>query len=132
MNKYKTILASVYAVNPYKGSEDATGWNFVLQIARFNKVIAITRENNQENIEKYILENPDEVYKNIEFLYFDLPYYMRFWKKGGRGAMLYYLMWQKGILGYIKKQKIKYEILKFLLRKSMLNLLIKQHKEKTC
>tara|TARA_B110001450_G_scaffold156040_1_gene145480 strand:+ start:3507 stop:4736 length:1230 start_codon:yes stop_codon:yes gene_type:complete len=110
MNKYKTILASVYAVNPYKGSEDATGWNFVLQIARFNKVIAITRENNQENIEKYILENPDEVYKNIEFLYFDLPYYMRFWKKGGRGAMLYYLMWQKGILGYIKKQKIKYDI----------------------
>ncbi|NQY28670.1 MAG: glycosyltransferase family 4 protein [Flavobacteriaceae bacterium] len=110
MNKNKTILASTYAVNPYKGSEDAMGWNFIIQIARFNKVIAITRENNQENIEKYMLENPKEEYKNIQFLYFDLPYYMRFWKKGGRGAMLYYLMWQKGIVGYIKKQQIKYDI----------------------
>jgi len=110
MNKNKTILASTYAVNPYKGSEDAMGWNFVIQIARFNKVIAITRENNQENIEKYMLENPREEYENIQFLYFDLPYYMRFWKKGGRGAMLYYLMWQKGIVGYIKKQNIKYDI----------------------
>jgi len=110
MNKNKIILASTYAVNPYKGSEDAMGWNFVMQIARFNKVIAITRENNQENIEKYMLENPKEEHKNIQFLYFDLPYYMRFWKKGGRGAMLYYLMWQKGIVSYIKKQKIKYDI----------------------
>ena len=72
MNKNKTILASTYAVNPYKGSEDAMGWNFVMQIARFNKVIAITRENNQENIEKYMLENPKEEYKNIKFLFYNL------------------------------------------------------------
>jgi len=110
MNNNKIILASTYAVNPYKGSEDAMGWNFVMQIARFNKVIAITRENNQENIEKYMLENPREEYKNVQFLYYDLPYYMRFWKKGGRGAMLYYLMWQKGIVNYIKKQNIRYDI----------------------
>ena len=36
------ILASAYAVNPYKGSEDGTGWQWVLQIARHQKVIAIT------------------------------------------------------------------------------------------
>lgn len=106
----KTILATTYAVNPLKGSEDGMGWNFVYQIAKFNKVIAITRENNQADIEKYMQENPDEVYENIEFLYFDLPYWMRFWKKGGRGAMLYYLMWQKGIVGFIKKQNIQFDI----------------------
>lgn len=106
----KTILATCYAVNPYKGSEDGMGWNFVNQIARFNKVIAITRENNQPAIEKFMKENPNEVYQNITFLYFDLPYWMRFWKKGGRGAMLYYYMWQRGIVSFIKKQVVNYDI----------------------
>jgi len=106
----KTILATTYAVNPFKGSEDGMGWNFVCQIARNNKVIAITRENNQPHIEKYMLENPSEVYQNIQFLYFDLPYWMRFWKKGGRGAMLYYWMWQKGIVSFIKKQNVNFDI----------------------
>lgn len=106
----KTILATCYAVNPFKGSEDGMGWNFVYQIARFNKVIAITRENNRETIEKYMSQNPDLVYKNITYLYYDLPYWMRFWKKGSRGAMLYYLLWQKGIVSFIKKQNINYDI----------------------
>jgi glycosyltransferase involved in cell wall biosynthesis len=106
----KTILASCYAVNPYKGSEDAMGWNFVYQIARFNKVFAITRENNQNAIEKFMIENPDSVYDNITFLYFDLPYWMRFWKKGGRGAMLYYYMWQRGIENFVRKQNLNFDI----------------------
>jgi glycosyltransferase involved in cell wall biosynthesis len=106
----KTILATCYAVNPYKGSEDGMGWNFVCQIARFNKVFAITRENNKTAIEKYMNENPDAVYDNIDFLYFDLPYWMRFWKKGGRGAMLYYYMWQRGIVSFVQKQNLKFDI----------------------
>ena len=106
----KTILASAYAINPYKGSEDGMGWNLVLQIARFNKVIAVTRENNREHIEKYMAENPNPCYANMEFLYFDLPYWMRFWKKGGRGAMLYYFMWQRGIVSFINKQEIHFDI----------------------
>jgi glycosyltransferase involved in cell wall biosynthesis len=106
----KIILASCYAVNPFKGSEDAMGWNFVRQIARFNKVIAVTRENNKEAIELYMQQNPDEVYNNIAFVYFDLPYWMRFWKKGSRGAMLYYYMWQKGIVNYIKKKQLRFDV----------------------
>ncbi|WP_159038436.1 glycosyltransferase [Brumimicrobium mesophilum] len=106
----KNILATAYAINPYKGSEDGMGWNFVMQIARFNNVIAITRENNKEHIEKYMSENPNELYENIQFLYFDLPYWMRFWKKGGRGAMLYYIMWQRGIVQFIKKQNLNFDI----------------------
>jgi len=82
----------------------------VMQIARFNKVIAITRENNRPHIEKYMAENPNDLYHNVQFLYFDLPYWMRFWKKGGRGAMLYYSMWQRGIVSFIKKQNLKFDI----------------------
>lgn len=106
----KTILATAYGVNPYKGSEDGMGWNFICQIARFNKVIAITRENNKPEIEKFISENPDNIYDNILFLFFDLPYWMRFWKRGGNGAMLYFLLWQIGIVRFIKKQKLNFDL----------------------
>lgn len=81
MNNELKILATTYAVNPFKGSEDGMGWNFIYQIARFNFVTAVTRENNREAIEKFMIENPDPVYQRIRFLYFDLPYWMRFWKR---------------------------------------------------
>ena len=106
----KTILASAYAVNPYKGSEDGMGWHFICQIARFNKVIAVTRENNRTHIEKYMLEHPNEFYKNMFLLYFDLPYWMRFWKKGSQGAMIYFYLWQRLLPAFIKKQQITYDI----------------------
>lgn len=105
----KTILATAYDINPYKGSEAATGWNFVLQIARYNKVVAITRKNNKENIEKYIKEfNLDA--SNIKFYYYDLPYWMRFWKKGSRGSALYFYLWQMFMPIFILKNKIKFDI----------------------
>lgn len=110
MQNKKTILATAYAVNPYKGSEDGIGWNWICQIARSSKIIAITRENNAEHIEKYMSENPNSVYQNMQFLYYDLPYWARFWKKGGRGAMLYYYLWQITIPFFIKKQNLDFDI----------------------
>lgn len=106
----KTILATCYAVNPYKGSEDGMGWNFVCQIARYHRVIAITRQNNRPAIEKYMQENKEDMYDNIQFLYYDLPYWMRFWKKGSRGAMLYYLMWQFGLVRFVQQQQLSFDI----------------------
>ena len=110
MNNTKTILATAYAINPYKGSEDGMGWNFVMQIARNNRVIAVTRENNEKDIQSYMSEYPSDVYKNIQFIYFDLPYWQRFWKKGGRGAMLYYLLWQNRLVNFIKDLKLQFDI----------------------
>jgi len=110
MNKMKTVLATTYAVNPYKGSEDGMGWNFVYQIARFNKVIAVTRQNNRKHIEAFMEENPSSVYENMSFVYFDLPYWMRFWKKKSRGAMLYFWMWQRSIPKLISKLNIVFDI----------------------
>jgi glycosyltransferase involved in cell wall biosynthesis len=110
MHPTKTILATAYAINPFKGSEDGMGWNFVCQIARFNKVIAITRENNRPQIERYMAEHPICLYENIQFCYFDLPYWMRFWKKGSRGALLYYWLWQKAIPNFIRAQQLQFDI----------------------
>ncbi len=106
----KTILATTYAVNPYKGSEDAMGWNYVCQVARFHKVIAITRENNREHIEKFMDENPDELYANIQFAYYDLPKSLRWWKKGTWGSMLYFLLWQKGVVGFVRQKGWAFDI----------------------
>jgi glycosyltransferase involved in cell wall biosynthesis len=106
----RTILASVYAVNPYNGSEDGMGWNYVYQIARYQKVVAVTRENNKEPIERYMNENPDSVYENIQFLYYDLPRWARFWKKGSRGAMLYYLLWQRFLPYFVRRAHIPFDI----------------------
>lgn len=106
----KTILATTYAVHPTKGSEDAMGWNYILQIARFNYVICITRENNQEAIEKHIKLFPNPIFDKIQFVYFDTPYWTRFWKKGSRGAMLYYWMWQYAIPGFVTKKGLEFDI----------------------
>jgi len=106
----KTVLVSAYAVNPYHGSEDGMGWNFINQIARFNKVIAVTRENTRPHIERYMRENPCDAYKNIQFEYYDLPYWMRFWKKGSRGALLYYYLWQFFMPRFIRKHQLQFDI----------------------
>ena len=86
------------------------GWNFVLQIARFNRVIAVTRENNRPHIEQYMQENPDERYANMQFLYYDTPKWMRFWKKGSRGAMLYYLLWQRTVVSFIARSGVSFDV----------------------
>jgi len=106
----KTILASVYAVNPYKGSEDGTGWNLLLQMARFNRVIAVTRENNRPHIERYLGEHAVAEMANIRFEYFDLPYWMRWWKRGGKNALLYYYLWQMALPRYVRRQKLTFDI----------------------
>ncbi len=110
MKNIPKVLLTAYAVNPYKGSEDGTGWNMILQIAKHNQVIAITRKNNQAAIEKYMMENPMGEVSNLTFTYFDLPYWMRWWKKGGRGALLYFYLWQLGIVFFILNKKMKFDI----------------------
>ena len=94
-----TVFASAYAINPFKGSEDGMGWNFVLQMARNVKVIAVTRKNNRPAIEKYQAEHPElnELYQRIEFRYYDWPKQLLFWKKGPVLSLIYYYFWQLGL-----------------------------------
>ncbi|OON67229.1 glycosyltransferase family 4 protein [Hymenobacter sp. CRA2] len=94
-----TVLMTAYAVNPYKGSEDATGWNLILQAARTHRVVAVTRENNQPPIERYLLAHPELAWvrEQVEFRYFDLPAWTRWWKKGPLLSVLYFYLWQLGL-----------------------------------
>ena len=88
------VLLSAYACEPGRGSEPGVGWRWTKQIARFAEVWVITRANNREAIEKALKEAP---LPNVHWVYFDLPRWARFWKKGQRGIHLYYYLWQIGI-----------------------------------
>lgn len=96
------ILLSAYACEPYRGSEPWVGWNWALELARQNHdVWVITRKRNQEAIEKGLLELSP--LPNLHFVYYDVPQWLGWWKKGERGIHLYYFLWQIGILGVAQK-----------------------------
>jgi len=91
MDKLK-IFVSAYACEPNHGSEIGVGWNWVLEMSKYFDLWVLTRKSNKHTIETWISENPD--YQHINFIYFDLPYYLRFWKSGRRGVRIYYNIWQ--------------------------------------
>ena len=93
--KRLNILLSAYACEPGKGSEPGVGWNVAVQLASFHNVWVITRANNRHSIEAELSRNP---VPGLQFVYFDLPRWAAFWKRGRRGIRLYYYLWQIGIL----------------------------------
>jgi glycosyltransferase involved in cell wall biosynthesis len=95
------IFVSAYACEPNLGSEIGVGWHWVLQMSQFFELWVLTRKSNQATIEVWLTENPS--YNNIHFIYFDLPYYLRFWKKGLRGVRTYYNIWQWCANSIVKK-----------------------------
>lgn len=87
------VLVSAYACEPGRGSEPGVGWQWVNEIARFHEVWVITRKNNRDVIDSSLAGVP---LANVHWVYFDLPRWARFWKKGKRGIRLYYFLWQFG------------------------------------
>lgn len=105
----KTILITAYAVNPFKGSEDGMGWNYIVQAAREHKVIAVTRRNNRRNIDAQVKTDP-ALYSNISFLYYDWPQWMITWKKGPMLSMIYYYLWQISLVVWIARKKLVFDL----------------------
>ena len=86
------IFVSAYACEPGLGSEIGVGWHWVLEMSKHFELWVLTRESNRGTIEPWIAEHPE--FSGIHFLYFDLPKWARFWKKGLRGVRTYYNIWQ--------------------------------------
>lgn len=102
------IFVSAYACEPDLGSEIGVGWHWVLEMSKYFDLWVLTRKSNQASIECWINDNPS--YKNIHFIYFDLPHYLRFWKKGRRGVRTYYNIWQWASNSIVKKTMLQNEI----------------------
>lgn len=96
----RTLLISAYACEPLKGSEQGVGWNWVLQMAKHNKLHVITRANNQVPIEENL---PEDVAENITFHYYDTHPIIKGLKNKAKGLYFYYFCWQLGIISLIKK-----------------------------
>ena len=86
------IFVSAYACEPGLGSEIGVGWHWVLEMSKHFELWVLTRESNRGTIEPWIAAHPE--FCGIHFLYFDLPKWARFWKKGMRGVRTYYNIWQ--------------------------------------
>lgn len=109
MNQEKLkIFVSAYACEPNLGSEIGVGWHWVLEMSKYFELWVLTRKSNQQTIEKWVEMNPS--YNHIHFIYFDLPYYLRFWKKGMRGVRTYYNIWQWTTNSIVKKTMQEHNI----------------------
>ena len=88
------VLLSAYACEPARGSEPGIGWNWACHLAQAgHEVCVLTRANNRLAIENALRNEP---VRRLRFAYYDLPGWARWWKRGGHGVHLYYLLWQWG------------------------------------
>jgi glycosyltransferase involved in cell wall biosynthesis len=108
MSRLKALF-SVYACNPQKGSESGKGWRVVSHMAAYHDVWAITRANNRPAIEDTLSKTP---ISGLQFVYYDLPSWARFWKRGQRGAQFYYYLWQIGAYLHARNlhRQIKFDL----------------------
>jgi glycosyltransferase involved in cell wall biosynthesis len=103
-NIFKVII-SAYACEPYKGSEPGVGWNLVRELSNYHQLWVLTRANNKEVIERYLDDNP---IPQVTFVYYDLPNWLKKFKRGNRGIHWYYYFWQIG--AYRKAKKLHREV----------------------
>ncbi|MDG1333254.1 MAG: glycosyltransferase family 4 protein [Crocinitomicaceae bacterium] len=108
----KTVLITAYAVNPFKGSEDGTGWNIVKEIAQEFNVILITRKNNVPHLDRYFSGNDEVLKQRIQYHGFDLSDWILKIKKrsGTKGHVVYFYLWQKAIIGFLKKRSFEFAV----------------------
>jgi glycosyltransferase involved in cell wall biosynthesis len=82
---------SAYACEPSKGSEPGVGWNMAWEMAKYHHIYVLTRANNRFAIERELTNNFSPY---LHFIYYDLPKWVRLWKRGGFGVQFYYIFWQ--------------------------------------
>ena len=92
-NEPLKVLLSAYACEPGKGSEPGVGWNVARELSTRVSLWVITRANNRTAIES----SGEEWITHVQWIYWDPPKWLTFWKKGGRGIQLFYGIWQYGV-----------------------------------
>ncbi|MGB7416567.1 MAG: glycosyltransferase [Thermosynechococcaceae cyanobacterium] len=89
MVKPLNILISAYACRPKMGSEPGVGWSTASEIAKYEKVWVVTRNDNRPFIEAERAEHP---ISNLEFIYCDVPSALGWVCKSGQ--LTHYYLWQ--------------------------------------
>ena len=88
-NLEKSLLIVAYKIEKGKGSEDGSGYQALTRLIEAPyKITLISRVNNIE------LLQDDELFNNVELVGIDVPKWLAFYKKGNRGIIPYYYLWQ--------------------------------------
>ncbi|MGJ8696856.1 MAG: glycosyltransferase family 4 protein [Verrucomicrobiaceae bacterium] len=84
------VLVSAYACEPGRGAEPGVGWNIVKGLSAKHELWVLTRSDNEE----VIAGSGEEWVARVNWVYLDPPRWLTFWKRGRRGLMLFYFLWQ--------------------------------------
>ncbi len=91
-DRRKRILLVAYACRPGESSEREVGWRWANLIQTRHDITVLTRETHKPYILDWIARQPDST-DFPEFIFYDLPTWIRRFKKRERGLYLYYALW---------------------------------------
>ena len=92
MTRRARVLIIAYACRPGDNSERQVGWRWSTLIHARHDATVLTRESHRSHIEAWIASGREEG-PFPTFIYFDLPEWLSWFKKGERGLYLYYTLW---------------------------------------
>ena len=106
-------LISAYSVNPYKGSEDSIGWNWVLQYEKHYKqgdrIILLTKKFNEIDTRKGLKEFN---IKHVELVIVEVPNALNWFReKHSAFHHMYYILWQHWAWLWVKKSGIQFDVI---------------------
>ncbi len=96
------LLMCAYACEPNRGSEHEVGWRWLIDNSKkYSQVTLVTRTKNREIIE---VELEKLNIKNIDFICFDIPKWIGFWKKYPMGIQFYAYLWELLLFIFLLKR----------------------------
>lgn len=106
-------LISAYSVNPYKGSEDSVGWNWVLQYEKNYKegdrIILLTKKFNEKDTRKGLKEFNIQ---HVELVIVDVPDALNWFReKHSTFHHMYYILWQHWAWLWVKHSGIHFDVI---------------------
>ena len=106
-------LISAYSVNPYKGSEDSIGWNWVLQYEKNYKkgdrIILLTKKFNEKDTRRGLKEFNIQ---HVELVIVDVPDALNWFReKNSAFHHMYYILWQHWAWLWVKHSGIRFDVI---------------------
>jgi glycosyltransferase involved in cell wall biosynthesis len=99
------ILLSAFVCRPDHGSEPGIGWHWAVELVKQgHEVWVLTQSENRPAIESELRERP---VPNLRVLYYRLPSWIGWWRKGERGLRSYYVLWQWGAYHVAKRWHVQ-------------------------
>ena len=106
-------LISAYSVNPYKGSEDSIGWNWVLQYEKNYKegdrIILLTKKFNEKDTRRGLKEFNIQ---HVKLVIVDVPDALNWFReKHSAFHHMYYILWQHWAWLWVKHSGIRFDVI---------------------